>query len=108
MSEPEPDIALLELRDDFYFDNLPRPEDTYLLIEVAVSTLDYDKNVKLQLYASAAIPEYWIVDVNNAQIFIHTQPEGNQYKKTTIATLEDTIYCTQFPDISFGVKNILG
>lgn len=107
-SEPEPDVMLLKQQADFYYDNLPQPKDVFLLIEVADSTLDFDKEIKLPLYAKAGIPEYWIVDIQNRQIFIHTLPEGNQYKKTEIATIEDTVHCNSFPAVTFGVKDILG
>jgi len=107
-SEPEPDIALLKPRSDFYYEQLPQPKDVLLLIEVADSTLDFDENVKRPLYAEAGIQEYWIVDINNNQVLLHTIPEGNLYKHIKIATLNDSINCTAFPNVAIAVKDILG
>jgi len=64
--------------------------------------------MKLPLYAEASILEFWIVDIKNHQILIHSLPEGNQYKKIEIATIKDSIRPNSFPDISFAVKDILG
>jgi len=107
-SEPEPDALILKPREDFYVDKLPSPEDAFLLIEVADTTLDYDKKVKLELYAEAGIPEYWIVDANEDQILKYLQPENKQYKKMEIASIGDSINCNAFPDVTFAVKDILG
>lgn len=76
-SEPEPDISVLRLQQDYYISRLPEPEDVYLVIEVADSTLEKDREVKLPLYASAGIPEVWIV--NDQQIEVHSQPKENHY-----------------------------
>lgn len=59
-SEPEPDIALLRLRDDFYRDAHTPPADVLLIIEVADTTLAYDRQVKMPLYAKAGIGEAWL------------------------------------------------
>jgi len=60
-SEPQPDIVLLRPRPDFYANSHPSPEDILLLIEVAVTSLDYDREVKVPLYARAGIGETWLV-----------------------------------------------
>ncbi len=56
-SEPQPDVTLLRLQDDFYSTATPAPEDTLLMVEVAESSLSYDRKVKMHLYAEAGIPE---------------------------------------------------
>ncbi|HUI60699.1 MAG TPA: Uma2 family endonuclease, partial [Steroidobacteraceae bacterium] len=63
-SEPQPDIALLKPRIDYYKTSHPGPLDTLLIVEVSDSTLGFDRDVKLPLYAMHGIPEVWIVDVN--------------------------------------------
>src|SRR5579862_9904434 len=63
LSEPRPDFALLKPRDDYYRRSTPRPDDVLLLIEVADSSLAYDRNVKRSLYAWHGIPEFWIVNI---------------------------------------------
>jgi Uma2 family endonuclease len=79
LSAPEPDLALLRYRDDYYAQAHPRPEDCLLLIEVADSSLAYDRNTKLPLYARFQIPEFWIVDIAGGHLDIHREPEGGRY-----------------------------
>src|SRR5688572_805152 len=62
---PQPDIALIKRRDDFYADKHPGAADILLIIEVADSSLEYDLTVKLGLYSILGIPEYWIADIQN-------------------------------------------
>lgn len=78
-SEPQPDIALLRYRSDFYADSLPAAGDIVLVVEVAESTLNYDKDVKATLYAKAGIPEYWLIDIEQSQILTHQRPSGGVY-----------------------------
>jgi len=61
-SKPQPDVALLKTRPDYYAQSPPMPADILLIVEVADSSIDYDRNVKVPLYARAAIPEVWLVD----------------------------------------------
>jgi Uma2 family endonuclease len=73
-NEPQPDLALLRAREDFYAGEHPGPEDVLLLVEVSESSLAYDRNVKLPLYARFSIPEIWIVDPDAGTVEIHTDP----------------------------------
>lgn len=82
-SEPEPDFALLKPRANFYRDSHPRPSDVLLLIEVADTSLNYDRAVKRALYARHAIPELWIVDLNAGEVEVCRQPGANGYTDTT-------------------------
>lgn len=78
-SEPQPDIALLRYRADFYADSLPSADDIALVVEVAESTLNYDKDVKAALYAKAGISEYWLIDIEQGQILVHQRPCNGMY-----------------------------
>jgi Uma2 family endonuclease len=78
-SEPEPDFALLKPRPDFYQDAVARPADVLLLIEVADSSLNYDRAVKRVLYARHAIPEFWIVDLTSGEIEVCRKPKDDDY-----------------------------
>lgn len=78
-SEPLPDIALLRPRADWYRNGHPGPDDILLLIEVADSSLTYDREVKLPRYARAGIPEVWLVDLGGRQLTIHRRPAGHCY-----------------------------
>lgn len=77
--EPQPDLTVVRARD--YGDSLPEPEDVLLVIEVPDTTLRYDRNVKLPLYARAGIAESWIVDLPNEAIERHNDPSENGYRR---------------------------
>ena len=71
VSEPEPDLVLLQPRDDFYRTMKPRPEDVLLLVEVADSSLAHDRDTKLPQYAAAGIPEAWLVNLVDRRIEVY-------------------------------------
>ena len=73
-NEPQPDVVLIRPREDFYGVRHPRPDDVVLLIEVADTTVRYDRNVKVPIYARSGIPEIWIVDLNKEVIHIYRGP----------------------------------
>ncbi|WP_201738474.1 Uma2 family endonuclease [Thermus thermamylovorans] len=76
-SEPQPDIALLKPKD--YWEALPSAEDVLLLVEVAESSLDYDRNTKLPLYARSAIPEVWVLDLSENRLHVFRAPKEGVY-----------------------------
>lgn len=84
LSEPEPDIALLKYRDDFYENELPHGTDIHLIIEVADTTFAYDTKVKLPLYAESGIPEYWVIDLNKKQVHLYWDALGNAYQQSRV------------------------
>lgn len=106
-SEPEPDIAILKYRKDYYSEAHPKPEDVYILIEVANSSLDYDHDIKLPNYALAEIPEYWIVDIENGQIEVYRQPKNGGYSSRQTFFKEDKIEVEPFGIQLLG-SDILG
>ncbi len=79
-SEPEPDIALLRPRDDFYSGAHPGPTNVLLIIEVSDSSLDYDRDVKLPLYARHEIPVVWLIDIQRKQLLDFRTPAREGYK----------------------------
>lgn len=107
-SEPQPDLALLRPRDDFYRSRHPGPADTYLVIEVADSSLEYDRDIKLQFYARATIPEVWIVDLSNGVIEVYRGPTGDHYAFHHIATRGETVIAANLPSATLLVDDILG
>lgn len=107
-SEPIPDLALLKRRDDFYRGRNPLAEDTLLLIEVSDSTLDYDRNRKLPLYARSSIPEVWLVNLQAGNIEIHCQPRDYSYAVVKIFRRGETIISEGFPDLAVSVDEIIG
>jgi len=106
-SQPQPDIALLKWRDDFYANGLPTPADILLIIEVADSTIAYDREIKTPLYAASAIPEMWLCDVNQRIIMGHTQPSDSGYKRSQRYESGDTLSLTAFPEVIFNWEDLL-
>lgn len=81
-SELYPDIAILRPRDDFYIEGKPTADDVLLVVEVSDTTLHYDRETKIPLYARYKIPEAWLVDLPNKRLEIYLDPSKNQYRKT--------------------------
>lgn len=92
-SEPEPDLTVLKFRKDRYSRHHPQSEDVYLLIEVADTSLSFDRGVKKVLYAEAGIPEYWIINLNDQQIEIFRNPHKGDYLESKIARKGDEVTC---------------
>ena len=106
-SEPEPDVTLLEWKDDFYASGHPGPQDVLLVIEVADSTVDFDRNQKLQLYARAGITEVWIVNLQDRRVETYTEPEGDQYSSVRYYGPGESVAPMHFPDIGLVVEQII-
>ena len=104
--EPQPDLAVV--RDRNYGNSLPGPEDVLLLIEVADTSLAYDRNVKLPLYTQAGIPEVWIVDLTTDTIERHTDPSGNDYRHMEKVRPGDTFESTALSGLSLRADAVLG
>ncbi len=82
-SEPQPDIALLKWRNDFYEKAHPQPEDVFLVIEVSDTTVRYDRDVKIPLYARNAIAEAWLLDIPNQCLEVYRSPQAGKYQQMT-------------------------
>ena len=80
-SEPQPDIALLRWRNDFYRKSNPGVEDILLIIEVSDSTVSNDREVKIPLYAKNGIPEVWLLDIQQRQLEIYREPINGVYQQ---------------------------
>ncbi len=80
-SEPEPDLALVRYKPNYYSDAHPGPEQVYFLIEVSDASLAKDRKVKLPLYARAGIPEVWIVNLEQEQVEVYSEPGPEGYGK---------------------------
>ncbi len=105
-SEPQPDLAILKLRDDFYAEALPTPDDILLIIEVAGSMIAYDRDVKSSLYAANGIPEMWLFDVNKKVVEGYLQPSASGYKRMQRYDKNDVLAMFAYPDIVFSWEEI--
>lgn len=107
-SEPQPDVSLLRPRDDFYATGHPTPKDIFLLVEVADTTLEKDRDIKAPLYAAAGIPETWIVDLEGRQLLVCRAPVAAGYGEVKTLIRGERIAPAAFPGEEFGVEEVLG
>ena len=105
-SEPEPDLMLLRPREDFYRDAHPGPEDVYLVIEVSETSLAYDREVKLPLYARFGVPEVWLVNLVEDRLEVYRTPHGGSYTHKAVYT-QGRVAPQAFPDLGLAVAAIL-
>ena len=105
-SETQPDIVLLQPRDDLYVTAHPQPQDILLLIEVAELTVLYDRQEKIPLYAEANIAEVWLIDINEQIVEVYQQPTVIGYQHIEKFTLEQTLSIQAFPEINITVSEI--
>lgn len=107
-SRPQPDVALLKPRDDFYAQSHPAPDDILLIVEVADTTAASDRAVKVPLYARAGIPAVWLVDLQRDLIEVYARPVNGAYQQSHEARRGDTLTLESLPVFKLGVDEILG
>ncbi|BCV20804.1 Uma2 family endonuclease [Moorella sp. Hama-1] len=106
-SEPQPDLMLLKLRDDYYATSHPRPEDVLLLVEVADTSVAYDREVKINLYARGKIGEVWLVNLQTHQVTAYRLPSPSGYIEAKEYERDDHIAPLAFPGLNIPVRDIL-
>lgn len=106
-SEPQPDLALLRRREDFYATSHPTAADVLLVIEVADSSQDYDRRVKGPLYSEHGIAEYWLFDLGTPAIEAYGRPSPEGYREMRRYLCGDTIFPLAFPDLLLSVDELL-
>jgi Uma2 family endonuclease len=107
-SEPEPDVALVKPREDFYSREHPGPGDVLLLIEVADTSVERDLAAKLPLYAQAGIPEAWLVNLPAESIEVHSRPDSGEYRETVRTRRGETVTSRTIPGLEVAADDILG
>ena len=107
-SEPQPDLALLKPRPDFYRTSHPGPGDVLLIIEVADASVEGDRRVKVPLYAKAGIPEVWLFDVNAERIEVYRTPTSDGYRDVRVLRRGESLAPGAFPDLALAVDDLLG
>jgi Uma2 family endonuclease len=107
-SEPEPDIMLLEPRTDFYAAGLPEPPALRLLIEVAETSLPYDRRTKFPLYARSGVAEAWLIDLDGRRLEIHRSPSHVGYRDVRVAGPDEVFAPAAFPDLTLTLRDLLG
>ena len=109
-SQPQPDITILRRRNDYYARKPPVADDVILLVEVAESSLEYDRGYKLTLYAEAGIPDYWIVNLPKGVVEVYTEPDpgAGKYQSVRIARRDETLQLPGELNGSMAVNEVLG
>jgi Uma2 family endonuclease len=105
-NEPEPDVALLRPRSDFYSKAHPAPEDVLLIIEVAESSLAFDREEKFPLYAAAGIPEVWLVDLVGKSLSVYRRPAQGTYTEVTRHHSGATIPIPGLPEAELAASDL--
>jgi Uma2 family endonuclease len=106
-SEPQPDLVLLRWRADFYKNTAAGPEDILLIVEVADSSLAYDRDVKAPLYARAGVAEFWLIDLNAESIDVYRGPAPDGFREMFKAQGNDPLSPLAFPKLVLSCKEIL-
>lgn len=108
VNDVRPDLMLLRHRPDRYRGGLPRAEDVLLLVQVAETSLAFDRDVRVPLYARSGIREYWILDLAHEQLLGYRYVGPNGYHACRAARPSERISPLAFPDLSFSVSDLLG
>ena len=103
-SEPEPDVALV--RPGRYSGS--HPDEAFLVVEVAETSLDYDRNTKAPLYARSGVAEYWIVDLADRSVLVHTGPAEEGYQQVSRVGVDGSVAPAAFPDVTVAVADLFG
>jgi Uma2 family endonuclease len=103
-SEPQPDVVLYAAS---VRGRHPRPDEIFLLVEVADTSIAYDRGAKLQAYARRGVREVWIIDIVRRRIFVYRNPNQGRYQFSLEAKGDDELTVEVFPDITFSVSAIL-
>jgi Uma2 family endonuclease len=106
-SEPRPDVALLAAREDGYQRSHATPADILLLIEVADSSLVFDRGRKASYYAASGIRETWVVDLSGEQVLVMRSPSFSRYAQVLRRRHADRLDIEALPGVSFSVDDVL-
>ena len=108
LSEPRPDVAILKFRKDYYREGHPGPDDVLLVIEVADTTVHYDRNVKVPLYARAGIAETLLFNLPNDRLEYFSRPDRGVYQVNRVINRGEQFESTSVPGLTLDVEIILG
>jgi Uma2 family endonuclease len=107
-SRPQPDLALLTPRADYYRKQSPGADDILLLIEVMDTSGEYDRRRKTPLYARAGVAEVWLVDIPAGIVDVHREPSAAGYGSVRTVHRGETLGPLAFPDVTLRVDDVLG
>jgi Uma2 family endonuclease len=107
ITEPQPDVAVLKPRTDFYRHRQPTGSDTLLLVEVSESTLRYDREVKVPLYARLGVPEVWIIDLEHDRILFYRSRSDDEYVIQTSTERPGVTPVPGLSDVAIDLSRLL-
>ena len=107
-TEPQPDIVLAPWRDDFYASERLSAGHTVLVVEISDSTVRYDRNRKMPLYAQSGVPELWIENLQEDVILVYRDPGPKTFSTSLVFHRGESFSLTAFPDVAFTVDELLG
>ena len=105
-SEPQPDVMVLRPRDDMYTASHPSPAEVLLVIEVADTSLEFDRSVKVPLYARHGITEVWLVDLRNRLLTVHRKPKDGIYRDTRTTGAPGVLELSQLAGVSVDLGGL--
>jgi Uma2 family endonuclease len=100
--------VLLRPRADFYTQSHPEAHDVYLVIEVADTSLEGDRDVKFPIYARAGVSEAWLLDVSAERLEVYRQPTADGYQEVRLLQRGEPVAPQVFPDLALTVDDLLG
>ena len=106
-NEPEPDLVVVAERKLDYAARHPRRDELLLLIEVADTSVYFDRRVKSTTYARASVPEYWVLDVSARALYVHRHPSGGNYRQVIRLAEDETVAPDSRPDAVVKVSELL-
>jgi Uma2 family endonuclease len=107
-SKPQPDLILLEPKEDYYASVAPITRNALLVIEVSDSSIRYDRGPKLKVYARAGVSEVWIEDLTADTLLVFREPSGAIYRSQLTLQGKDLVSPLVFPELCLPVSSLLG
>lgn len=107
LSEPEPDISLIAPPDDRYLENHPTPKDIFLVLEIADSSVVYDRGTKGPLFAQNGIVQYCLLNLQTRELEDYREPGPEGYRRKQTHSENESFNLVAFPKVSIKVKDLL-
>lgn len=107
-SEPQPDLALLRRRDDFYRERHPQAADVLLIVEVGATSLRFDRDTKLPLYARHGIPETWLVDLSSRRLTRYRAPQHGSYTRVDEPDIGTALEVSTLSGVALELQRLFG
>ena len=106
-NEPQPDLVILRRRPDFYERATAGPDDIFLVVEVADSSLDFDRDIKAPLYARTGVPEFWIVDLEARNISVYRDAGPTGFGRLDTYGAGDRVSPSALPDLGIAIEEVM-